>query len=73
MLHAAKALALTALDFLRDENLRQAAWKEFKEKLGGYTYTSGIPPDKKPPVRKKSRHVRSRSRRTGNSFDCGIL
>jgi aminobenzoyl-glutamate utilization protein B len=53
MLIAAKVLAMTGLDFLTDENLRLAAWKEFKEKLGGYTYTSGIPGDKKPPVRKK--------------------
>lgn len=53
MLHAAKVLAMTALDFLTDEDLRLAAQKEFKERLGGYTYTSGIPPDKKPPIRKK--------------------
>ena len=52
-----KVLAMTGLDFLTDENLRLAAWKEFKEKLGGYTYTSGIPRDKKPPVRKKNREL----------------
>ena len=53
MLHAAKVLALTSLDFLMDEKLRQAAHKEFEEKLDGYVYTSGIPRDKKPPVRTK--------------------
>jgi aminobenzoyl-glutamate utilization protein B len=61
MLHAAKVMALTSLDFLMDESLRQAAQKEFKEKLGGYTYTSGIPPDRKPPVRKKKKGKTSRS------------
>jgi aminobenzoyl-glutamate utilization protein B len=53
MLQAAKVLALTSLDFLMDEKLRQASQQEFKQKLGGYTYTSGIPRDKKPPVRTK--------------------
>lgn len=53
MLHAAKVMAMTSLDFLMNKDLMQATRKEFKEKLGGYTYTSGIPPDKKPPVRKK--------------------
>ena len=53
MIHAAKILAMTALDFLTDENLRLAAWREFKQKLGGYTYTSGIPRDRKPPLRIK--------------------
>jgi hypothetical protein len=27
--------------------------KEFKEKLKGYTYKSGISPDQKPPIRIK--------------------
>jgi hypothetical protein len=27
--------------------------KEFKDKLKGYTYKSGIAPDKKPPIRIK--------------------
>ena len=53
MLLAAKVMAMTGLDFLTNEELRKAAFKEFKEKLGGYTYTSGIPKDRKPPIRKK--------------------
>lgn len=53
MLLAGKILASTGLDLLMDEKLLQRMRKEFIEKLDGYTYRSGIPPDRKPPVRIK--------------------
>lgn len=53
MLLAAKVMATTALDLLLDESLLIEMKKEFKEKLKGYTYKSGIPPGQKPPIRKK--------------------
>jgi aminobenzoyl-glutamate utilization protein B len=53
MLLAAKVLASTALDFLLDQEILEEMNKEFKDKLKGYTYKSGIPPDQKPPVRIK--------------------
>lgn len=53
MLLAAKVMATTAIDFLQDESLLIEMKKEFKDKLKGYTYKSGIPPDQKPPLRVK--------------------
>ncbi len=53
MLLAAKAMATTAIDFLLDEALLLEMKKEFKQKLKGYTYKSGLPPGQKPPLRVK--------------------
>jgi len=50
LLLAAKVLATSALDLLLDEEIRNALTKEFKEKLDGYTYQSGLDPDQKPPI-----------------------
>ncbi|MFP4082784.1 MAG: amidohydrolase [Candidatus Aminicenantes bacterium] len=53
MLLAAKVMAATAVDLMLHENILMKMRKEFKEKLGGYTYKSGIPEDQKPPVGKR--------------------
>jgi aminobenzoyl-glutamate utilization protein B len=53
MFLAAKVIAATALDLFRGPDLLAEMKKEFKEKLKGYTYKSGIAPDKKPPIRIK--------------------
>ena len=55
MLLAAKVMATTALDLFLDQNILIEMKKEFKDKLKGYTYKSGIPPDKKPPIRIKKK------------------
>lgn len=53
MLLAAKVMAAMAVDLLLDEEILINMKKEFKEKLKGYTYKSGIPPGQKPPIRVK--------------------
>ncbi len=53
MFLAAKVLATTALDLFRSPDILREMKKEFKEKLKGYTYKSGISPDQKPPIRIK--------------------
>jgi len=53
MFLAAKVLATTALDLFRSPDILKEMKKEFKEKLQGYTYKSGIPDDRKPPIRIK--------------------
>jgi len=45
---AAKVLALTAMDFLQDEDLRQRAKAEFDEKMKDQPYVSPIPKGQKP-------------------------
>ena len=55
MLLAAKVMATTALDLFLDQEILIEMKKEFKDKLKGYTYKSGIPPDKKPPIRIKKK------------------
>jgi hypothetical protein len=45
---AAKVLALTAMDFLQDEDLRQRAKAEFDEKMKAQPYVSPIPKGQKP-------------------------
>jgi len=45
---AAKALALTAMDFLQDEDLRQRAKAEFDEKMKAQPYVSPVPKGQKP-------------------------
>jgi aminobenzoyl-glutamate utilization protein B len=48
MLLATKVMAATALDFLLEKEMLQKMQKEFKEKLGDYTYKSGLQPGQKP-------------------------
>jgi aminobenzoyl-glutamate utilization protein B len=55
MFLAAKVMAATALDLFRGPDLINEMKKEFKEKLRGYTYKSGIAPDQKPPIRIKKK------------------
>ena len=45
---AAKVLAMTAMDFLQDEDLRQRARAEFDEKMKAEPYVSPIPVGQKP-------------------------
>ena len=45
---AAKVLALTAMDFLQDEDLRQRAKAEFDEKMKDQPYVSPVPKGQKP-------------------------
>lgn len=45
---AAKAMAMTAMDFLQDENLRERAKAEFDEKMAAQPYVSPIPKGQKP-------------------------
>jgi aminobenzoyl-glutamate utilization protein B len=49
MLHAAKALALTALDLFTNPAHIQAAQNEFDRKMGSREYICPIPDDMKPP------------------------
>jgi len=48
MLHAAKAMALTAADLILDPTLLQQAKDEFAESTAGRPFTSPIPPEVKP-------------------------
>ena len=50
---AAKVIALTGLDLLRDAGLLKAAWKDFEEKTKGRPYRSPLPPEQKPPLPKE--------------------
>lgn len=50
MLHAAKAMAITAADFIVDPALRQRARDEFESSTRGRPYTCPIPDDVMPPV-----------------------
>ena len=45
---AAKTLAMTAVDFLMDEDLRNRAKAEFDEKMKDQPYISPVPRDQKP-------------------------
>ena len=54
MFLAAKVMATTALDLFLDKEILIKMKKEFKDKLKGYTYKSGIPQDQKPPLRVKN-------------------
>ncbi|HEY3082329.1 MAG TPA: amidohydrolase [Chloroflexota bacterium] len=47
---AAKTLACTALELLGDQNLRERAKAEFRERRGDAPYTLLIPTDQKPPI-----------------------
>ena len=52
---AAKVMAMTAMDFLQDENLRSAAKAEFDEKMRETPYVSPIPKGQKPILPGESR------------------
>ena len=54
MFLAAKVMAATALDLFLDKEILIKMKKEFKDKLKGYTYKSGIPQGQKPPLRVKN-------------------
>lgn len=54
MFLAAKVMATTALDLFLDQEILIEMKKEFKDKLNGYIYKSGIPSDRKPPIRIKN-------------------
>ncbi len=47
---AAKTLASTAIDLLKDPRLVEAAKKDFEERKKGYNFRLLLPPDRKPPV-----------------------
>ena len=53
MFLAAKVMAATALDLFRNPDMLKEMKTEFKEKLKGYNYKSGIYKKKKPPIRIK--------------------
>lgn len=50
MLYAGKVMALSALEFMQNGELRERAGQEFKEKRAAATYVSPIPPGTKPPL-----------------------
>jgi hypothetical protein len=54
MFLAAKVMATTALDLFLDKEVLIKMKKEFKDKLKGYTYKSGISQGQKPPIRAKN-------------------
>lgn len=49
MLHAAKAMAVTAAQLIDDPELLAQAKAEFEERTAGFTYTPAIPDDAEPP------------------------
>ncbi len=57
MFLAAKVMATTALDLFLDQKILIEMKREFKDKLKGYTYKSGIPLDRKPPIRIKKKDI----------------
>ena len=50
MLYGAEVLALTAIDFMEDPALVEAAWAEHRSAMGGRTYECPIPKEIKPPI-----------------------
>ena len=50
MVHAAKAMAATALDCLRDPALLASAKADFAQRTKTFAYKSPLPADTKPPV-----------------------
>ena len=57
MVHAAKVMAATALDLIRDPDLLQRAKAELKERIGGDGYRCPIPDEVvAPPLRAAGRH-----------------
>ena len=52
MLYAGKVMALSALEFMKNDNLRAKAVEEFKQKRAAANYISPIPDGTKPPIEK---------------------
>lgn len=52
MLHAGKVIAATAVEVLQNPELIEKAKTELKERLKGKSYTSPIPQDVKPLVKR---------------------
>lgn len=50
MLYAGKVMALSALEFMKDDALLEKAKEEFKQKRSAANYISPIPPGTKPPL-----------------------
>jgi aminobenzoyl-glutamate utilization protein B len=50
MLYAGKVMALSAIEFMQNDKLREQAVNEFKEKRAAANYVSPIPPGTKPPM-----------------------
>ena len=50
MLYAGKVMALSALEFMQNDKLREKATNEFKQKRAAASYVSPIPPGIKPPL-----------------------
>lgn len=50
MLYAGKVMALSALEFMQNEQVREKAKDEFKHKRATANYASPIPPGTKPPL-----------------------
>jgi aminobenzoyl-glutamate utilization protein B len=58
MEHAAKVMAGTAIDLLRDPALIEEAKADFRERLAGTPFVNPIPDDVEPPVIVKGSQVR---------------
>ena len=52
MEHAAKVMAATALDVIRDQELVAAAKADHRARLAGTPFVNPLPPDVEPPVKK---------------------
>jgi aminobenzoyl-glutamate utilization protein B len=50
MLYAGKVMALSALEFMQNKDIREKAKEEFKQKRAAANYISPIPPGTKPPL-----------------------
>ena len=50
MLYAAKVMAMSALEFMQNEKIRDQAKEEFRQKRAAAKYISPIPPGTKPPL-----------------------
>jgi len=50
MLYAGKVMAASALEFMQNEQIREKAKDEFKQKRAAAKYVSPIPPGTKPPL-----------------------
>ena len=50
MLYAGKVMALSALEFMQDQKIREQAVNEFEQRRAAANYVSPIPPGTKPPL-----------------------
>jgi aminobenzoyl-glutamate utilization protein B len=50
MLYAGKVMALSAVEFMQNDKVREQAKTEFKQKRAAANYISPIPPGTKPPL-----------------------